>query len=248
MANRDEFRPTANWRSLLLRAKLLAQLRVFFARYKFTEVETPILSADTVIDRHLEPLAVELNSSRDGPQTYWLQTSPEFCMKRLLASGATAIYQVTRAFRAAERGDLHNVEFTMLEWYRVGDSMHDAMNLLSELCEELLQRGPAQRISYREAFLQFAGFDPHTASLHELTDAARRQDVAVLNSDDRHAWLNLLLTELVEPQLGREQPTTFETSCCARDGIRGGPLGRRSIWKVWKVLRTSAKGWMSKVS
>ena len=110
-------------------------------RRGFLEVETPLLSADVTVDRHIDPIGVILADDPRRPDVgrpMWLQTSPEFAMKRLLAAGATAIYQVTRAFRNAERGPLHNPEFTMVEWYRAGDGMEEGIALLSELAEALL--------------------------------------------------------------------------------------------------------------
>ena len=127
-----DFRATASMTNLRSRADLLRRTRAFFDVRSFFEVQTPILSADTVVDRHLDPLSVCL---LDGPwnphrgRTMWMQTSPEFAMKRLLASGADAIYQICPAVRIGEVGEQHNPEFTMLEWYRCGDSMHDGMQL-----------------------------------------------------------------------------------------------------------------------
>ena len=122
----DNFRPTATWANLRLRAELLRRLREFFDSRGFLEVETPILSADTVVDRHLDPFSVE---------RMWLQTSPEFAMKRLLAAGAGPIYQVARVFRQDEIGPLHNPEFTLVEWYQPGDGLDEGMQLTSDLCE-----------------------------------------------------------------------------------------------------------------
>jgi elongation factor P--(R)-beta-lysine ligase len=201
-----DFQPTASWDALRLRAELLTRLRTFFATRDFLEVETPLLSADTVIDRHLDPIPVTMPS--DG-RTMWLQTSPEFAMKRLLASGAERIYQVTHAFRAAEVGEHHNPEFTMIEWYRVGDSMATGMKLLGELACELLEVDRISQISYAEAFQQFVGIDPHSATVFELERAAASHNMAVpdnMPSEDRDEWLNLLLATLVEPQLGSERP------------------------------------------
>lgn len=208
----DDFRPTASLESLRQRASLLARLRDFFSQRDFLEVETPILSADTVVDRHLDPLSVTLF---DDPQTpdagrrMWLQTSPEFAMKRLLAAGAERIYQVTRAFRGAESGAHHNPEFTMVEWYRVGDSMEAGMALLGDLACELLHSDRASRISYGEAFRRFVKVDPHVTTVSELASAAKSHAVAIpsdLPEDDRDEWLNLLLATLVEPNLGLERP------------------------------------------
>ncbi|MBI2478098.1 MAG: EF-P lysine aminoacylase GenX [Planctomycetia bacterium] len=208
----NEFLPTASLRNLRLRARLLARLREFFARQGFLEVETPILSADTVIDRHLDPLSVTLFDDPRTPDVgrrMWLQTSPEFSMKRLLAAGADRIYQVTRAFRGAESGEHHNPEFTIVEWYRVGDSMDAGMALLGELASELLNSDRVSRISYGEAFRRYVELDPHVSTVSELAIAAKSQDVAVpsdMPEDDRDEWLNLLLATCVEPHLGVDCP------------------------------------------
>ena len=227
-----DFQPTASWRNLRLRAALLGCVRRFFDDRGFLEVETPLLSRDTVVDRHLEPIAVTLPGDPSRPEQgrrMWLQTSPELAMKRLLAAGGTALYQVTRSFRAAESGPRHNPEFTLIEWYRVGDSPDQAMDRLSELAEATLQRGPARRLTYAEAFQQHVGIDPHAASTEQLISAVRKNDVPApqgWSSDDRDSWLNLLLAELVEPHLGRDRPTIlldYPASQAALAKVRPGP-------------------------
>ena len=220
-----------------LRAELLGRVRTFFAQREFLEVETPILSADVTVDRHLDPLSTVL---ADDPrrsevgQRLWLQTSPEFGMKRLLAAGATAIFQITRAFRGGEIGPLHNPEFTMVEWYRVGDDMAAGMTLLSELCSALLGTPAAERSSYAAAFERFAGIDPHGASLDQLSAAAARLKIAVPAglANDRDGWLNLLLAECVQRQLGQTAPTIlydYPASQAALAGVRSGtpPVAER---------------------
>ncbi|MDG2381760.1 MAG: EF-P lysine aminoacylase EpmA [Pirellulaceae bacterium] len=208
----SDFRPSAQLETLQQRARLLQQLRAFFHEQRFLEVETPILSADCVIDRHLDPLPVQLSSDPQRPDagsTYWLQTSPEFAMKRLLAAGATSIYQVTHAFRAAESGRFHNPEFTMVEWYRVGDDQRAGMQLLADLCETLLPFGAAQFISYHDAFQHHLGIDPHTAKIAQLRQIAIAKQISIphtMTASDRNEWLNLLLAEGVEPHLGVERP------------------------------------------
>jgi elongation factor P--(R)-beta-lysine ligase len=202
----DDFRPTASWPKLWYRAELLRRTREFFHRERFLEVETPILSADTVVDRHLDPFSVVEGTAN---HRLWLQTSPEFAMKRLLASGAESIYQITRAFRRDEQGPLHNGEFTMVEWYRAGDSMAEGMQLLSDLGQELLARGPAELISYAEAFRRHLGVDPHAASSERLIATARDLGLNPPESllpDDRDGWLDLLLVERVQPHLGVTRP------------------------------------------
>lgn len=208
------FRPTARWEILRLRAELLRTIRQFFEERGFLEVETPVLSADTVVDRHLDPFwTVDVDSVADitpHTQRYFLQTSPEFGMKRLLAAGSPgAIYQITRVFRRGEIGPLHNPEFTMVEWYRVGDNLETGIGLLGELCQALFHRGVPRIQTYREAFAAFVGLDPHLASVVELRQTAERMQVAypaTLSLDDRDGWLDLLWSEKVQPHLGRQEP------------------------------------------
>ncbi|MGW8256615.1 MAG: amino acid--tRNA ligase-related protein, partial [Thermoguttaceae bacterium] len=128
----SDFLPTAGWEYLRLRAELLCRLRKFFFDRGFLEVETPILSADTVVDRHLDPFSLEISLPGQSAKRFWLQTSPELAMKRLLAAGAKAIYQVSRVFRQDEIGPLHNPEFTLVEWYKVGHEMNEGMQLTGE--------------------------------------------------------------------------------------------------------------------
>jgi elongation factor P--(R)-beta-lysine ligase len=210
-AARDDWRPTASWDILRRRAALLARLRAFFECHGFLEVETPLLSADTVVDRHLDPFAVPVARSEDtgSPRNLWLQTSPEFAMKRLLAAGGEAIFQVTRAFRRHESGTLHNPEFTLVEWYRRGDTMAVGMRLLSDLCQELLATPSAVPLTYQAAFWRYVGIDPHAATTEELIAAAHRHRITApesLAADDRDSWLDLLLVSLVEPHLGHDAP------------------------------------------
>jgi elongation factor P--(R)-beta-lysine ligase len=212
-ADHSDFLPTASWPNLRLRAELLARTRAFFQDRAFLEVETPLLSADVVVDRHIDPLSVILPHDPRKPaegRTLWLQTSPEFAMKRLMAAGGEAVYQITRAFRGGESGRLHNPEFTIVEWYRRGDSMEDGMQLTADLCESLLNLGPAERVSYAQAFETHVGIDPHRTTAAELAEVARAQGLAFSDSlaaGDRDAWLNLLLAELVQPHLGQPRPT-----------------------------------------
>ncbi|HEY5313543.1 MAG TPA: EF-P lysine aminoacylase EpmA [Pirellulales bacterium] len=206
-----DFGPTASWPMLELRARLLATVREFFASRAFLEVETPLLSADVVVDRHLEPFETRLeNHPGSAGRRLFLQTSPEFAMKRLMAAGGQAIYQITRAFRQGESGRLHNPEFTIVEWYRRGDGLAEGMALLSDLCQTLLGRGEAERLTYRAAFQQFAEVDPLADDVATLRGRLQSRGIAVpasLAADDRDGWLDLLLVELVEPHLGRGRPT-----------------------------------------
>jgi lysyl-tRNA synthetase class 2 len=235
----DDFLPTASLETLRLRAKLLDAVRQFFNARSYWEVETPILSHDIVVDAYLEPFAtaclVDAAKGSRGSRTelaeeLFLQTSPEFGMKRLLAAGAEAIFQITRAMRNGETGRHHNCEFTMVEWYRVGDTHNDQMQFVEDLILDLrdqtaahccettvpLRNGdfgnlgaPFVRMTYEEAFERYAGCRVLSQTPLQLAALARRRQLTPppsLRDDDRDGWLNLLFAELVAPQLGRLRP------------------------------------------
>jgi elongation factor P--(R)-beta-lysine ligase len=234
----SDFQPTASWKNLRLRAELLARIRRFFDERKFLEVETPLLSADVVVDRHLDPIAVVLPNDARRPhegRQLWLQTSPEFGMKRLMAAGGDAIYQITRSFRAGESGRLHNPEFTIVEWYRQSDDYLAGMQLLSDLAEVLFGQGPAERLTYAEAFVRTLAVDPHRATIADLLAIAEREQVpapASFANADRDAWLDLLLVERIEATLGHGRPTLlcdYPASQAALARLRPGdpPLAER---------------------
>ena len=207
------FHPTADPETLKQRASIVQSIRDFFYSRDFVEVETPILSHDIVVDRYLDPVPVGLDAvtarDSDRGRSMWLQTSPEFGMKRLVAAGMERVFQMTRAFRAGEIGRLHNPEFTMLEWYRVGDSQTTAMEFLGELAVATLPVERVDRRSYRETFEDHAGLDPFDCDVGGFADACRQRglDIDVFsNEQDLDFWRNLLLTHVIEPGLGREHP------------------------------------------
>ncbi|MCA9109799.1 MAG: EF-P lysine aminoacylase GenX [Planctomycetaceae bacterium] len=225
-----DFLPTAALPVLRLRSEMLNWVRQFFRSKGFWEVETPLLSQDVCVDAWLEPFFVESGGSR-----FYLQTSPEFGMKRLLAAGAESIFQITRAFRQEETGRLHNPEFTMLEWYRVGDTYHQQMDFVEKLTHgfchhaEVLARKidgmeavdfkPAFlngvqtskafcRTTYDDAFQQVFGDGVLSKSVADLRALATKHGVegpSSLVEDDRDGWLNLLLSEVVEPMLAKRE-------------------------------------------
>lgn len=207
----DDYLPSADLAALKFRAEMFARLRVFFHERGFLEVDTPILSVDTVVDRHLAAFSTEMPLSPNRPpKKLWLHTSPEFHMKRLLAAGAKAIYQVVHVFRQDEIGPLHNPEFTMVEWYRAGHAPEQGMTLLSDLCEAMLRRGPAERVTYRAAFERYVGLDPLSAPTDALAARCHQLRLAIPQGfapDDRDTWLDFLLTECVQARLGRLRPT-----------------------------------------
>ncbi len=209
----DDFAPTASLQHLERRARLLKDLRRFFDDRGFIEVETPILSNDVVVDRYLEPISVAYSDvtsgSSDTSRRLWMQTSPEFGMKRLLACGAKSIYQITRAFRAGEQGQFHNPEFTMLEWYRVGDEMQAGMKLLADLATATLKCNNVKLQTYQETFEEHAGINPHRFDLPSWVALASKHGIELAESaieTDIDFWRNLILTHLVEPKLGQSEP------------------------------------------
>ena len=202
--------------NLRFRSELLRNIRQFFYDRNFCEVQTPILSADTIIDSYMEPLAVSEKSlplNHHNTRQYYLQTSPEFAMKRLLAAGLDPIFQIASVFRQGDRGQCHNVEFTMLEWYRIGDNYKTGMFLLAELIRFLfvemgveLSNGECEigYHTYRDIFESEVGINPHTATIHELRDICKERNIAYPESnwtDSPNDWLDLLFSEIVQPTL-----------------------------------------------
>ncbi len=215
----DDWRPVASPTALQQRSDIVWQIRQFFHSRGFAEVHTPTISCDTVVDRYIDPIEIPgkaLASAAATAERYYLQTSPEFCMKRLLAAGMTTIYQLGPAYRAGERGQHHNPEFTMLEWYRVGESFAEAVQFLGELVDEVLSRshkryGPTQCMTYAQAFQATLGLDPLSCSMERLQVAARELGLELGSSWDgqsRDDWLNLLFAEGVQPRLGFVGPVT----------------------------------------
>ncbi|MGV6825861.1 MAG: EF-P lysine aminoacylase EpmA [bacterium] len=190
---------------------MLREIRLFFSELDVLEVETPILGQCFGTDPAIEPFRTQF----DGPGfpaglSLYLQSSPEYAMKRLLASGSGPIYQVCKAFRQGEHGVRHNPEFSMLEWYRPGFDSRALMEETTSLCRRVLKQDlSAEHLEYRDAFLKHVGIDPLEASLELVQQCATR---LVSGSppelgDDRDAWLDLLMSHVIEPRLGNNKLT-----------------------------------------
>jgi len=201
------WRPSCSQSNLKARAALFALIRAFFVARDVLEVETPLLSVSTATDPQLESIQaqVKIHIGLEA-KPYYLQTSPEFPMKRLLASGSGAIYQICKTFRNGETGRKHNPEFTMLEWYRPGFSLTDLMQELEQLTTELLGAAEAERLSYRDAFLRYVDIDPFDITDGELE--VRAQKLAAYSGPkmSRDDYLNLILSICIEPNLGQSRP------------------------------------------
>jgi len=250
-ANSSDDKPTASLLQLRRRAQLMTVLRSCFHDAGYWEVETPILSSEIVLDAWLEPFVTGYLSDpprwRDGGEPRYLQTSPEAHMKRLLAAGADAIFQFSRVFRNGELGRRHNPEFTMLEWYRVGDDHHVQMTFVEQFVRSVWTASaawrntsllpdvvaPFERITYDDAFERFTGERVLTATMPQLHALASRHRLiapAGLDAADRDGWLNFLLAELIEPRLGVERPAFLYDYPASQSALarvvpsRSGPL------------------------
>jgi elongation factor P--(R)-beta-lysine ligase len=233
-----DWRPAASIDVLKMRALILARIREFFRRRDVLEVETPALSASGATDPHLHSFTVRTAFADDRAAPAYLHTSPEFPMKRLLAAGSGSIYQICKVFRDAEVGRLHNAEFTLVEWYRVGLGYRQLMDEVAALVAESLESyrtlAPTEKLTYRGAFVRTCDIDPHGATSEEMINLARARGIVVtgLSADDRDGWRDLLLTQLVEPQLGNGRLTfiyDFPAAAAALARIRPGepPVAER---------------------
>ncbi|MCF9045227.1 EF-P lysine aminoacylase EpmA [Acinetobacter nectaris] len=203
------YAPTCDMKALHARAKMYAQIRQFFNEREVLEVETPIISAAGVTDVHLA--SVTANRNLGGRlNTHYLQTSPEFAMKRLLASGSGAIYQICKVFRDDEHGKKHNSEFTMLEWYRpnfsLKDLMHETADLLQVCLSDRFSEIRPLILSYKHAFQDRLDLNPLQATVKELKEVTKRVGIHIDLGEDRLAYMDLLFSHMVEPSLGFDTP------------------------------------------
>lgn len=202
----DDWRPVATLETLHRRAHMLADIRAFFAARNVLEVETPVLSHAMNPDPAIASFVTEYCMPGVNQGTpLWLHTSPEFPMKRLLAAGSGSIYQICKVFRNGEAGRMHNPEFTMLEWYRMGFGIDELMaeveTLVKCILGETLSLLPTRRRTYRSVFMELLGLDPLTANEERLSRCASDHDIHINVPLCRDEWLDLLMSHLIEPRL-----------------------------------------------
>lgn len=211
----DGWQPSCSIRMLRTRAEMLREIREFFCQRGYLEVETPCLSRDIVLDTGLEPFGLEVRGER-----WFLQTSPEAHMKRLLAAGAGSIFQISRVFRQHERGHRHNSEFTMIEWYGAGATWLEQLEITETLVRAAAaaaarvtgynvaeQWSPAEfrRTTYADAFRRVFRIDVFDCTGNQLIQAAEDYGIALPPALDENAIddiLNVILAMAIEPQLG----------------------------------------------
>lgn len=184
------------------RAAQFDKVRRFFADRNVLEVDCPSLTTGAPVDLHIDLFKVS-----DAPHhSRYLHSSPEYCMKRLLALGIGDIFQLGHVYRQGEVGKLHNPEFMMAEWYRMGFTFQQMMDETAAFVKLFLGEMPVEVISYREAILKYAKIDYVKATDCELLAILKTNRISMyegIENDGRDALLNLILAELVEPQLGR---------------------------------------------
>ncbi|MGP4970375.1 EF-P lysine aminoacylase EpmA [Psychrobacter aquimaris] len=218
-SSKSSYAPTMTLAMAQQRAQLMSSIRQFFATHQVLEVQTPLLSQAGNTDTFLQSVAAQV-TYQDKPCTYYLHTSPEFAMKRLLASWQVPIYQICSVFRDNEIGVRHNIEFTMLEWYQPNYSLDDMAAELSELLSALYGHSVVMsHYRYVDAFMDFVGIHPLTASLDSLQAVAEDKGLTGFDfnsdldntedgeADIRQSWLDLLFSHAVEPNLGHDLPT-----------------------------------------
>lgn len=233
----SEWQPTASLEMLKTRARLLSKLRAFFAEKDILEVQTPILSHAGNTDPSIETFVTQQHDSLNkNTQPSFLNTSPEFAMKRLLAAGYGSMYQITPVFRQDEQGKKHNPEFTLLEWYRIDFDHHALMGevnaLIRFVAEDFLKLERSQFYSYQDAMLKFANVDPFKASNEELKAATVKAGIDVVGLDSaeqdetsRNHWLDLLMCQVVEKNIPLNCPVfiyDYPASQAALSKIRKG--------------------------
>ncbi len=226
--NSETWQPTADIDVLKKRSRLLLAIRAYFASAHVTEVEVPAMGTHSVTDPYLDAISVELGSG-----THYLQTSPEYFMKRLLAAGSGPIYSLAKAFRADELGRNHRPEFTMLEWYRPGFDDKQLIEDVIQLLRSLKPDIQVKQTSYAEVFKKHTGLDPHKAGARDLEHVAHNHLDLDWQHSDKNTWLDLLFSHLVEPNLGPDVHVVFDfpaTQCALARvvaGVNGVPVARR---------------------
>ncbi|WP_454782681.1 elongation factor P--(R)-beta-lysine ligase [Legionella sp. WA2022007384] len=215
------WQPSAPIELLRQRAKLLARIRSFFTERDYLEVETPIMARYGTTDVYLSNIKATFRG-----ESYCLQTSPEYHMKRMLAAGSGSIFQIARVFRDDELGRWHNPEFTLLEWYRLGIDHHALMDEMDAFLQMVMQSKPMIKKTYQQAFLDACDVDPLSAPITQFREILTRYDLDNVLSpqeEDRDQYLFLLMSHVVEPFLGKE---------CAPVAVYNFPISQAALAKI----------------
>ncbi len=199
MSEGDSWQPSVSLDILKQRAQFIDQIRVFMASRDILEVETPYLSAAGNTDPNICNISLSLQLRKT--RQYFLHSSPEFAMKRLLAAGSGAIYQICRVFRDLELSALHQPEFTMLEWYRPGFDHYQLMDELAELLSLIGFQTPVS-YSFRQIFLLANTLDPHKSSLAQLIKVAVQRGLIDTTASQltRQGLLDFIISDIFDKE------------------------------------------------
>jgi len=232
---KTDWQPTASIENLRRRGAILAQIRSFFAERGVLEVEVPLMSHCAVSDPFIDTIETRYQPFPGADaEALYLQTSPEYALKRLLAAGSGPIYQMSKAFRNGESGRRHNPEFTMLEWYRPGLDEQQLMDEVADLVMAVLGLEQIERLTYQQVFEHYLGINPHDASVAELKALTLQHMELDLDDDDRDSWLNLLMSHVIEPKLAErsavfvcDYPASQAALAKVREDASGRPVATR---------------------
>ena len=204
----SDWQPTASLEIVKIKARLLSKLRAFFAEKEILEVQTPVLSQAGNTEPTIESFVIQQYENSKGQiQPSFLNTSPEFSMKRLIAAGFGSIYQITPVFRQNEQSKRHNSEFTLLEWYRLDFDHHALMGevnaLLRFVAEDFLTLDRSQFFSYQEVFKKHLNIDPFNTTCDELKESTANAGIDVVGMENSalDTWLDLLMSQVIEKKL-----------------------------------------------
>ncbi|KTD50302.1 lysyl-tRNA synthetase, class II [Legionella quinlivanii] len=195
----DQWQPSTSIQLLRQRAAIMNNIRSFFNQRGYLEVETPAMARCGITDVYLSNIKAIFRN-----QTYYLQTSPEYHMKRLLAAGSGPIFQMAKAYRDDEVGRHHNPEFTMLEWYQLDIDHHALIKEVDELLQTIINCPPAIRKTYQQVFEELCAVDPFAASITDYRHCLKQFEldyVLAKNERDPDQYLFLLMSHVIEPAL-----------------------------------------------
>jgi len=244
---KNNWQPSASLSNLKLRSQVIDAIRSFFKARQVLEIDTPILCSNTVTDPFISSIPAHVAINQNNKlKTYYLQTSPEYAMKRLLAACPIPIFQITKSFRQGEIGHNHNPEFTMLEWYRPHYDHHQLMDEMDELLQSILCCQKAIRKTYADLFFDILQINPHQVELNHLKDCARKHHIHLANEvTDKDTWLDLLMSHCIEPKLLGDRPFfiyDFPASQAALARIKKGDPSVAMRFEVYAQGRELANG------
>ncbi|QCI21849.1 elongation factor P--(R)-beta-lysine ligase [Buchnera aphidicola (Hyadaphis tataricae)] len=235
MNKKMSWKPNASIKNLIARSKIISQIRLFFLQKNVMEVETPMLSKSTVTDVNLSPFQTDfLSLNQNDMLKLWLITSPEYHMKRLLASTSGPIYQICHCFRNQEVGRYHNPEFTMLEWYQPFFSMKKFIKEIDHFLQTIFDFHESEQMSYQDIFLKVFDIDPLCTNILELRTIFKKLKLDYLIHNEHHVneLIQTLFTLEIEPNLGKKKPIFIyhfpaEQACLANINSKDSRISER---------------------